>query len=171
MTKKNSVLISATAGDEKNLSPGGRKKSLFINLIEFLKKSLHYKTTLTELFLVKKQGAGKKRKFVRINLLMEFFLFLRMFFWNKKYIFSYTFSYIFSCGRVGDKKKFHPADFRKQDYFFLPYLVANRYSPVFSSQDKKTPRSVYLPVNKFYLGKYLLLWNIPSCSIILLMEI
>ena len=80
MTKKNSVLISASAGDEKNLSPGGRKKNLFINSIECLKKSLRYKTTLTELFLVKKQGAGKKRKFVRINLLMEFFLFLRMFF-------------------------------------------------------------------------------------------
>ena len=126
--KKNSVLISASAGDDKNVSSGGRKKKLFINLIELLKKRLHYKTTLKELFLVKKQGAGKKRKFVRINLLMEVFLFVCMFFWNKKYIFSYTFDL---CGRVRDKKKFHPADFRKQDYFFLPYLLANRYSPVF----------------------------------------
>ena len=80
MTKKNSVLISASAADEKNISSGGRKKKLLINLIELLKKRLHYKTTLTELFLVKKQGAGKKRKFVLINLLMKIFLFVCMFF-------------------------------------------------------------------------------------------
>ena len=36
------------------------------------------------------------------------------------------------------------------------YLLANKYSPVFFSQDKKTPGSVYLPVNKYFLGKYLL---------------
>ena len=36
------------------------------------------------------------------------------------------------------------------------YLLANKYSPVFFSQDKKTPGSVYLPVNKYCLGKYLL---------------
>ena len=36
------------------------------------------------------------------------------------------------------------------------YLVANKYSPVFFSQDKKTSGSVYLPVNKYCLGKYLL---------------
>ena len=36
------------------------------------------------------------------------------------------------------------------------YLLANKYSPVFVSQDKKTPGSVYLPVNKYCLGKYLL---------------
>ena len=35
------------------------------------------------------------------------------------------------------------------------YLLANKYSPVFFSQDKKTPGSVYLPVNKYCLGKYL----------------
>ena len=39
---------------------------------------------------------------------------------------------------------------------FSTYLVANKYSPVFFSQDKKTPGSVYLPVNKYCLGKYLL---------------
>ena len=36
------------------------------------------------------------------------------------------------------------------------YLLANKYSPVFFSQDKKTPGSVYLPVNKYCLRKYLL---------------
>ena len=51
----------------------------------------------------------KKRKFVRINLLVEYFL-CCVFFWNKKHIFLYTHDL---CGRVG-----HPADFRKQDYFF-----------------------------------------------------
>ena len=95
MTKKNSVLISASAADEKNISSGGRKKKLLINLIELLKKRLHYKTTLTELFLVKKQGAGKKRKFVRINLLMDFFCFCACFFGTKN-IYSHTHSHTYS---------------------------------------------------------------------------
>ena len=37
-----------------------KKKKKIINLIEFLKWSLHYKTTLAALFLVEKQGMGKK---------------------------------------------------------------------------------------------------------------
>ena len=36
------------------------------------------------------------------------------------------------------------------------YLLVDKYSPVFFSQDKKTPGNVYLPVNKYCLGKYLL---------------
>ena len=36
------------------------------------------------------------------------------------------------------------------------YLLANKYYPVFFSQDKKTPGSVYLPVNKYCLRKFLL---------------
>ena len=36
------------------------------------------------------------------------------------------------------------------------YLLPDKYSSVFFSQDKKTPGSVYLPVNKYCLGKYLL---------------
>ena len=43
---------------------------------------------------------GKKRKFVRINLLVEIFLFVCVFFWNKKYVSSYTFEL---CRRVGDR--------------------------------------------------------------------
>ena len=39
------------------------------------------------------------------------------------------------------------------------YLLAHKYSPVFFSQDKKTPGSVYLPVNKYCFGKYLLLFS------------
>ena len=41
-------------GEERNLHPGGRKYIL-INLIKFLKQSLHSKTTLTPLFFVEKQ--------------------------------------------------------------------------------------------------------------------
>ena len=36
-------------------------------------------------------------------------------FFFKQKIFSCTFDL---CGRVGDKKNFHPTDFRKQHYFF-----------------------------------------------------
>ena len=36
------------------------------------------------------------------------------------------------------------------------YLLANKYSPVFFYQDKKTPGSFYLPVNKYCFGKDLL---------------
>ena len=36
------------------------------------------------------------------------------------------------------------------------YLLTNKYSPVFFSQDKNFPGSVYLPVNKYCLGKYIL---------------
>ena len=43
---------------------------------------------------------GKKRKFVRINLLVEIFLFVCVFFWNKKYVSSYAFEL---CRRVGDR--------------------------------------------------------------------
>ena len=35
------------------------------------------------------------------------------------------------------------------------YLLANQYSPVFFSQNKKTPGGVYLPVNKYGLGNLL----------------
>ena len=45
------------------------------------------------------------------------------------------------------------------------YLLANKYSPVFFSQDKKTPGSVYLPVNNYCLGEYQLLFSY-SVSII-----
>ena len=81
MTKKKIVFLYPQEQGTKKIFPlAAAKKKLFINLIELLKKSLHYETTLTELFLVKKQGAGKKRKFVLINLLMEIFLFVCMFF-------------------------------------------------------------------------------------------
>ena len=45
------------------------------------------------------------------------------------------------------------------------YLLANKYSPVFFFQDKKTPGSVYLPVNEYCLWKYLLPFS-SSVSII-----
>ena len=65
---------------------------------------------------------GKKCKFVRIILLLEIFLFVCVFFWNKKYIFSYTFDF---CGRV---RNFHPADFWKQDYIFWSKVLYQTHS-------------------------------------------
>ena len=38
----------------------------------------------------------------------------------------------------------------------ITYLLANKYSLVFFPQDKRTPGSVYLLVNKYCFGKYLL---------------
>ena len=60
-------------------------KKNFNNLIEFFKQSLHLKTTLTKNFFVKTKERylllfkRKKRKFVRINLLLEIFLFVCFF--------------------------------------------------------------------------------------------
>ena len=36
------------------------------------------------------------------------------------------------------------------------YLLANEHSPVIFSKDKNTPGSVYLQVNKYCFGKYVL---------------
>ena len=65
-------------------------------LIEFFIRSLHLKTTLTALFFVEKQRAltfivwrEKKRKFVRMNLLAEFSLFVLF---ETKNIYSHTHS-------------------------------------------------------------------------------
>ena len=66
---------------------------------------------------------GKKRKFVRINLLVKIFLFVCAFL-NKKYMFSYTFDL---CGWVGDKKIFYPTDFQKQDYFFFGLRLTSKF--------------------------------------------
>ena len=69
----------------KKSSPGRPQKKIFINLIEFFKQSLHLKTTLTKHFFVKTKERylllfkRKKRKFVRINLLLEIFLFVCFF--------------------------------------------------------------------------------------------
>ena len=75
--QKNKTLVSGNVGEERNLHPGGRKYIL-INLIKFLKQSLHSKTTLTPLFFVEKQRVlpfivqrEKKHQFFRINLLVE----------------------------------------------------------------------------------------------------
>ena len=55
-----------------------------------MKFTLKKLLTLRALFLVEKQGTGKKRKFVRINLLVEIFLFVCVFFETKnKYILTH----------------------------------------------------------------------------------
>ena len=55
-TKKKNTLVSGSAGDKKNLHPGGSNLFIFINLIEFCNWSLHLRTTLAALFFVEKQG-------------------------------------------------------------------------------------------------------------------
>ena len=74
--QKNNTLVSGNAGDEKNLHPGARNFFL-IDFIKFSKSSLHVKFTLGALFFVENQVTvpftvrREKRKFVRMNLLME----------------------------------------------------------------------------------------------------
>ena len=104
-TRINNTLVSENAGNEKNLHPGGRKK--FFSSIEFL-ESLHLKNYSNSTFPRWKTKSpifyclkGKKRNFVRINLLVEIFLFVRDFL-KQKYIFLYAFSL---WGRVGDKTR------------------------------------------------------------------
>ena len=85
--KKNNTLVSGNAGGKENLQSGGRKKKFVINLIDFFKQSLHLRKPLSQYFsFLKNNGPylllfeGKKRKFVRINLLVEIFLFLCVYF-------------------------------------------------------------------------------------------
>ena len=84
----------------------------------------------------------KKRKFVRINFLVEICLFMCVFF--ETYIFSYTFDL---CGRVGDKKISHPADFRKQDYFFLDLRKSSK--KVLDVPEELSRIEYYLPKTLF----------------------
>ena len=58
----------------------------------------------------------EKRKFVRINLVVENFLFVSVCFFETKNIYSHTHS-TYAGGWV--IKNFHPTDCRKQDYFFF----------------------------------------------------
>ena len=117
--KKNNTLVSRNVSDEKNLHPCGRKM-FFINLIQFSKQILHLKTTLTVIFFLKNKGAlsfivwREKCKYMRINLLVEIFLFW-CFFETKIYI-----SYTFDLFRRVVNKIFSPGRFPKQDYFFRP---------------------------------------------------
>ena len=89
---KNNTLVFGNTSDEKDLHPRSQKK-FFINLSECFKQSLHLKNYSNSIFLCSKTKSPifyclkGKRKFVRINLLVEFFC-LCVFFWNKKiYIF------------------------------------------------------------------------------------
>ena len=69
--------------------------------------SLCWKTKSRIFYYLKGKNLWKK--------LVEFCLFVCVCVFFKQKIFSCTFDL---CGRVGDKKNFHPTDFRKQDYFF-----------------------------------------------------
>ena len=107
--QKNVTLFSGN-GDDKKIFTRAAAKKFFINLIEFFEQSLHLKNYSNSTFLFWKTKnpvyyclKGKIRKFVRINLLLEIFLFVCMSFWNKKYVFSYILDL---CERVGDKKIF-----------------------------------------------------------------
>ena len=75
----------------KKSSPGHPQKKIFINLIEFLKQSLHLKNYSNNTFFGWKTREEKKRKFVRINVLVEILFVCVVFFFLKQYIFSYSF--------------------------------------------------------------------------------
>ena len=96
-----------------------------MNIKNFLGTASFYKKTPVAVSLVKNKESyflffeEKKRKFVRINLLMEI-CFVRVFFETKN-IFSYTFDL---CGRVGDKKIFiRPISGNKTTFFDLRLSV------------------------------------------------
>ena len=98
------------------------KKSFFINLIDFFKWSLHLKNyslswkIKSPIFYFFK---GKKRRFVRINLLVDFFVCVCVFFKQKTYILIHM-----TCGLVGDKKIFtQPISGNENTFFGLIYRV------------------------------------------------
>ena len=100
-TKKKNTLVSGNAIDEKNLQPGCRK---FIFLIDFLEIFSLFSSLFSFVF------------FVFLFFFVLFFCFVFVLFFKLK---IYVLIHIRLCGRVSDKKNFHPADFRKQDHFFL----------------------------------------------------
>ena len=112
-------------------------KNFFINLTEFFKQSLHLKNYSNNTFLSWKTKShifyclkGKRRKFIRMNLLVKIF-FVCVFFWSKKCIFSYTFDL---CGRVDDKKFFtQPISGSKTTFFGLITLSSSIVRKMVSS--------------------------------------
>ena len=99
-TKKKKTLVSGNAVDQKNLHPGGRK-FIFFN---------RFSGNILSLFFF---------IFFCFFCILVFllFLFCSVVFLKLK---IYVLIHIRLCGRVSDKKHFHPADFRKQDHFFWP---------------------------------------------------
>ena len=92
--KKKYTLVSGNAGDKKNLHPGGRK--FFFFLIDF-------------------SGVFFFLLLVSFPLFDSCFcLFVCSLLFGIKYVYMW----------VGKRKKnFHPANFRKQDYFFWPWCI------------------------------------------------
>ena len=99
-TKKKKTLVSGNAVDQKNLHPGGRK-FIFFN---------RFSGNILSLFFF---------IFFCFFCILVFLLFLFCFVVFLK-LKIYVLIHIRLCGRVSDKKHFHPADFRKQDHFFWP---------------------------------------------------
>ena len=107
---------------KKIFTRAAAKKSFFINLIDFFKWSLHLKNyslcwkIKSPIFYFFK---GKKRRFVRINLLVDFFVCVCVFFLNKKRIYSYTWH---AGGQV--IKNFSPSRFPETRILFLALYTA-----------------------------------------------
>ena len=99
-TKKKKTLVSGNAVDQKNLHPGGRK-FIFFN---------RFSGNILSLFFF---------IFFCFFCILVFLLFLFCFVVFLK-LKIYVLIHIRLCGRVSDKKHFHPADFQKQDHFFWP---------------------------------------------------
>ena len=107
----------------KKIFTRATEKIFFINLIEFFNKNLQSKNYSNSTFLSWKTKSpifyflkGKKRKFVRISLLTEIFLFVCVGFLKQK---IYILIHIRLMRASTWWKDFHPAVFLKQDYFFL----------------------------------------------------
>ena len=85
------------------------------------------------------------------------------------FVFPLFFMNLFYCSYFGKKSNQSPGAtvniHSPKKALCSSYLLANKYSPVFFSQDKKTPGSVYLPVNKYCLGKYLLPFSYSATSL------
>ena len=62
----------------------------------------------------------------------------------------YILTHIWQCGLVSDKKKFHPADFRKQDYKLL-FWPDYRYIKIQGPQPPRLP--LFFTQNKYFWSK------------------
>ena len=88
---------------------------------------------------------GKKR--LRLNSLLEIFLFVCVLLWNKKYIFSYTFDL---CGWVCDKTfSTRPISGNKTTFFGRTFYSVTFIKELWVTQDFLTVPLVRLSSNKF----------------------
>ena len=122
------IFIRATAKKKKKPKTNQKKKKNQFNWIFKIKFTLKNYSNSTFLCWKTKSPIfhflkGKKRKLVRINLLVDFFLFVCVcFFLNNKFIFSYTFDL---CQPVGDIQIFTRPIAGNKTTFFLALGLTN----------------------------------------------